>query len=262
MFTLFRRIRAWNCSDGHLRLAATRTRSAPANRHFLPVARRQYRGAAQSAWYFPGNASDGSLGVRAIKAECGITFAQDEATARFGGMPRNAVATGASTTCCRLPKSDGNSRDRSPSLSGHCGTGRCRIRNTAEGDGDLKRILAMLQVSDQGRFLAVQADHHTAPRRTADDDPAHRNLARVCAISKQKPAELAELYKDLLISVTSFFRDPKTFERWLAICGRQLSNSLSGSKHCACGCRAVPPAKRYTLSRFGCMSSCWSSSFR
>src|ERR1051325_3588833 len=42
-----------------------------------------------------GNASDGSLGVRAIKAECGITFAQDEATARFGGMPRNAAATGA-----------------------------------------------------------------------------------------------------------------------------------------------------------------------
>ena len=32
-----------------------------------------------------GNASDGSIGVRAIKAECGITFAQNEVTARFGG---------------------------------------------------------------------------------------------------------------------------------------------------------------------------------
>jgi len=41
-----------------------------------------------------GNAFDGSQGIRAIKGECGITFAQDEMTARFGGMPRNAAATG------------------------------------------------------------------------------------------------------------------------------------------------------------------------
>src|SRR5437764_1667035 len=42
-----------------------------------------------------GNASDGSEGVLAIKSECGVTFAQDESSARFGGMPRNALATGA-----------------------------------------------------------------------------------------------------------------------------------------------------------------------
>jgi two-component system CheB/CheR fusion protein len=42
-----------------------------------------------------GTASDGALGLRAIKAEGGITFAQDEKSAKYGGMPHSAVAAGA-----------------------------------------------------------------------------------------------------------------------------------------------------------------------
>src|SRR5215467_9912997 len=41
-----------------------------------------------------GTASDGTLGLEAINAEGGITFAQDEKTAKFDGMPRSAVAAG------------------------------------------------------------------------------------------------------------------------------------------------------------------------
>ena len=42
-----------------------------------------------------GTASDGALGLRAIKAEGGITFAQDEKSAKYGGMPHSAVEAGA-----------------------------------------------------------------------------------------------------------------------------------------------------------------------
>lgn len=42
-----------------------------------------------------GTASDGALGLRAIKAEGGITFAQDEKSAKYGGMPHSAVVAGA-----------------------------------------------------------------------------------------------------------------------------------------------------------------------
>jgi two-component system CheB/CheR fusion protein len=42
-----------------------------------------------------GTASDGALGLRAIKGEGGITFAQDEKSAKFGGMPHSAAAGGA-----------------------------------------------------------------------------------------------------------------------------------------------------------------------
>ena len=41
-----------------------------------------------------GTGSDGSLGLKAIKAEAGITFAQEEKTAKYEGMPRSAVAAG------------------------------------------------------------------------------------------------------------------------------------------------------------------------
>ena len=41
-----------------------------------------------------GTASDGTRGMKAIKAEGGITFAQDEKSAKYGDMPRNAIATG------------------------------------------------------------------------------------------------------------------------------------------------------------------------
>jgi two-component system CheB/CheR fusion protein len=41
-----------------------------------------------------GSASDGTLGLQAIKAHGGVTFAQDEATAKYSAMPRSAVAAG------------------------------------------------------------------------------------------------------------------------------------------------------------------------
>lgn len=42
-----------------------------------------------------GGASDGAQGIRAIKARFGTTFAQNERSAKYGGMPHSAIATGA-----------------------------------------------------------------------------------------------------------------------------------------------------------------------
>ena len=80
--------------NAHLRLVPRHSGlHLPINTFFRSLA--QVQGSRAIAVVLSGNASDGSLGLRAIKAECGITFAQDELSARFGGMPRNAVATGA-----------------------------------------------------------------------------------------------------------------------------------------------------------------------
>src|SRR5438270_74255 len=80
--------------DGTLRLAPRESGlHLPIDIFFRSLA--EVQGSRAIGIVLSGNASDGSVGVRAIKAECGITFAQNEATARFGGMPRNAVATGA-----------------------------------------------------------------------------------------------------------------------------------------------------------------------
>src|SRR5439155_2799328 len=52
------------------------------------------RGSKAIGIILSGTASDGAEGVRAIKVEGGITFAQDEASAKYTGMPRTALATG------------------------------------------------------------------------------------------------------------------------------------------------------------------------
>jgi two-component system, chemotaxis family, CheB/CheR fusion protein len=73
-------------------------RKAPAGRH-LPIdyffnSLAESRGPRAIGVILSGTASDGTAGVRAIKEADGITFAQDPASAKFDGMPRNAIASG------------------------------------------------------------------------------------------------------------------------------------------------------------------------
>jgi PAS domain S-box-containing protein len=80
------------------------------------------------------------------------------------------------------------------------------------GDGDMKRILAMVQVATKVDF--TQYKHTTIQRRIGRRMVILRieTLAQYAQYLQQKPLELAELFKDMLINVTSFFRDPDSFE--------------------------------------------------
>lgn len=198
--------------DGSLRLARREPGlHLPIDIFFRSLA--QVQGSRAIGVVLSGNASDGSLGVRAIKAECGMTFAQDEASARFSGMPRNAVATGA-IDAVLAPAEIGrelgrivNHRFLIAATPGDAGS-----ETLPEGDGDLKRILAMLQVATKVDFSQYKLT--TIRRRLGRRLIVLQldTLAEYAQYLQKKPGEFAELYKDLLISVTSFFRDPETFE--------------------------------------------------
>ena len=87
-----------NVSMGILEGALHLIARAPSEHHmpidfFLQSLASERRGKAVGV-ILSGTASDGTLGLKAIKAEGGITFAQDEKSARYADMPRNAVATG------------------------------------------------------------------------------------------------------------------------------------------------------------------------
>lgn len=160
-----------------------------------------------------GNASDGSVGVRDIKAECGITFAQSEATARFGGMPRNAVATGA----IDYVLNPAAIAQELAALSRHpflipSRAGDSHSETLPEGDGSLRRIFALLHNSTKVDFSRYKPT--TVRRRIGRRMMVHRveTLPEYAQHVERHPAELHELYRDLLISVTSFFRDPESFE--------------------------------------------------
>lgn len=160
-----------------------------------------------------GNASDGSQGLRAIKGECGITFAQDEITALFGGMPRNAVATGVVDFV--LPPADIGRElgllSKNPFLFPPVET-QPQSEELPDGDGDLKRILRMLHAATRVDFSHYKIN--TVRRRISRRMMVVRaeSLHDYLRYIEGHPAEIRELYKDLLISVTSFFRDPESFE--------------------------------------------------
>jgi len=169
-----------------------------------------------------GNASDGSVGVRDIKAECGITFAQNETTARFGGMPRNAIATGAidyvlsPTEIARELALIANHPFLIPSQPGDP-----HSETLPEGDGPLRRIFALLYNTARVDFSRYKPT--TVRRRIGRRMMVHRleTLSEYAHYVEHHPVELRELYRDLLISVTSFFRDPETF--------KALVNLLAGT---------------------------------
>ncbi len=160
-----------------------------------------------------GNASDGSLGVRAIKAECGITFAQDEATARFGGMPRNAVATGAIDYV--LPP--GEIAAQLAALARHpflipSRPEDARSETLPDGDGELRKIYALLNDATRVDFSHYKPT--TVRRRIGRRMMVLRTetMSEYVRYIETHAEEVSELYRDLLISVTSFFRDPGSFE--------------------------------------------------
>ena len=82
-------------SEGALRLVPRSLDTIPhlpIDRFFQSLAEEQGRLAI--GVILSGNGSDGSEGLKAIKSQCGITFAQEESTAKFSGMPLSAIRTG------------------------------------------------------------------------------------------------------------------------------------------------------------------------
>ena len=159
-----------------------------------------------------GTGSDGSAGVEAIKATGGVTFAQDAETAKFSSMPEAAVATGCVNFV--LPP-EGIAAEivrigRHPYITDAIRGGP---EPTSSPDHDhFGHILATLKRATGIDFSGYrqQMVKRRILRRLA--------LGRIGSIAeyadrlRNDPDEVDSLHRDLLISVTSFFRDKNSFE--------------------------------------------------
>jgi len=152
-----------------------------------------------------GTASDGTLGAKAIKAEGGITFAQDE-SARFQGMPHSAIAAGAIDFI--LPPAD--IAGEIARIAHHSYVARDGGSDRLDGH-ELAKIFALLRSAHDVDFAHYKSP--TIERRIRRRMALHKveNLRDYIVILGQKPGEIEELYSDILIRVTSFFRDPEVF---------------------------------------------------
>src|SRR6266446_1754635 len=159
-----------------------------------------------------GTASDGTLGLAAIKAEGGITFAQDERSAKFDGMPRSAIAAG----CVDFVLPPDAIAGELARIRAHPYLATSSSSRTAElvpdGDPQLKDILHLLRTANGVDFSDYKPA--TVKRRILRRMALHKvgELKEYVQFLRHHPAELEALYEDILIKITSFFRDPDAFE--------------------------------------------------
>jgi len=153
-----------------------------------------------------GAASDGAIGVRAVKEAGGIILVQDPNEAEYSSMPRSAIATGVADFV--LPV-----RDLAKRLVDLIRIKESVIPDIRNFDEDvLRRILAHLRVRTGHDFSKYKRS--TVLRRLARRLQVTRvdDLQQYYEVMRDNPEEAQALLGDLLISVTTFFRDSEAFE--------------------------------------------------
>ena len=154
-----------------------------------------------------GAGSDGAVGAKAIKEAGGLILVQDPAEAEFASMPRSAIATGLADVVAPV-------RDLAHRLVELLkAKGHVPAENLAASDEEvLKRTLSYLRSRTGHDFLRYKRS--TIYRRLARRMQVRRvdTLEEYFDFIKRKPEEVQSLFHDLLISVTTFFRDPASFD--------------------------------------------------
>ncbi len=188
------------------RRAATATRW---NSFFRSLAEDQAERAI--AIVLSGTGTNGSLGLRFVKAEGGIALAQDPETAAFDGMPRAAIATGV----VDLVLPPGQMPEALLSIARHSYVRQpaATLEEPAPED-QLKALLTAVRATTGQDFGSYRK--RTLLRRIHRRMGLHRieGLADYVLRLRGDPREVRALAADLTINVTGFFRDP---EAWQAL---------------------------------------------
>ena len=164
-----------------------------------------------------GMGSDGAQGLRSIKSHNGIALCQAPETAQHTGMPNSALATGAVDIVLRpgeMAKMLMDLRSRT-GLPEAVADGE--FDKASDDFKDFRRILALLKASHSVEFMQYKPS--TVSRRINRRAVLHhcRSLSEYLHFLENNSFELNELYRDILISVTSFFREPQMFEALAAL---------------------------------------------
>jgi two-component system CheB/CheR fusion protein len=156
-----------------------------------------------------GTGSDGVRGIRAIKEAGGMVMVQQVESARFDGMPRAAISTGLAD--CVLPPED--MPDKLLSFAHHPYAPKPDGPQTLLSDEDsLARIFALLRERTKVDFTFYKPStviRRIERRMTVNQFQELRDYVQYM---EQVPGEVIVLYRELLIGVTSFFRDRDVYD--------------------------------------------------
>lgn len=156
-----------------------------------------------------GTGADGTLGLKAIKGESGMAMVQQVESAKYAGMPSSAIATGLADFV--VPAAE-----MAPHLVAYARGPYLSAARAEEAPGDfpesMQKIFVLLRSRTGHDFSAYKPN--TIRRRIERRMNLHQahSPAQYVRFLQGNPHELDILFKELLISVTNFFRDPEAFE--------------------------------------------------
>ena len=202
--------RGMSIDDGHLRLIPRERAPVPYHPidEFLTALARQRKSAAIGV-LLSGSGSDGTLGLKAIKAEGGVTFAQDPKTAAWPSMPQSAISAGA-IDFVLPPAGIAAERARIGRHPYVLDSEKPPEADPSAGD-DLERVYSLLRAAIGVDFRLYKQP--TVSRRVARRMALQkmRSLGDYVEFLEQHPDETKALADDIFIHVTGFFRDPESF---------------------------------------------------
>ncbi|KAA1262107.1 Chemotaxis protein methyltransferase [Rubripirellula obstinata] len=182
----------------------------PINVFFESIAR-EY-GPNSVAVVLSGTGSDGALGMKSVHQWSGLTLVQSVDSSEFDGMPKNAIATGEADY-------ELNPAAIAELICQHV-AGAVQENDGSSSKDPNRDLVGMNEI--QVIFSLLAKEHgidfsHYKPGTVARRIDRRLQLSRFGGLSqyveilKSEPDELSRLYHDLLIGVTSFFRDPASF---------------------------------------------------
>jgi len=157
-----------------------------------------------------GMGSDGTAGARAIKAKAGLVFVQEPATAKFDSMPRSAIDAGLADQVGPAAELPG----RIVAALGSALRVPRSIPPLADRDmSALEKVLILLRTRTGQDFFSYKK--LTVHRRIERRMGIHQigGIAAYASFLQQNPQEVDLLAKELLIGVTSFFREPAAWDQ-------------------------------------------------
>ena len=156
-----------------------------------------------------GMGTDGTLGIKAIKEKLGMVMVQDVSSAKYDGMPRSAIATGLVDYIASVEELPGK-------LLGYAKHSLTILKEKPTVEEKYTHVIQKIAV-----LLRHQTGHdfsfykkNTLIRRIERRMSVHRitNADVYIRYLRENPQEIELLFKELLIGVTSFFRDHEAFD--------------------------------------------------
>jgi len=157
-----------------------------------------------------GTGTDGTEGLKAVKVEGGITFAQNPDSAQYAGMPQSAI----SAEAVDFVLSPDNIAKELSKIAKNPQLVRAKIdaqEPQTKKETGLRRIFSLLKSSfnvDFTHYKETVVNRRITRRMVINHID---NIAKYAEFLGTYPSELQALFNDMLIGVTSFFREPETF---------------------------------------------------